>query len=105
MKLYLPEGAPAAPGPGGAARRAPRPKSAAHTGSGGSGTITAPMQGTIVKVTAEVGQAVSLGESVLVLEAMKMENHINTDIEGTVKEIRVVAGDTVSAGDVLVVIE
>ncbi len=105
VKLYLPGGVPAASGASGPARRAPKPKSAAHTGAGGSGTITAPMQGTIVKVTAEVGQAVTLGESVLVLEAMKMENHINADTEGTVKEIRVAAGDTVSAGDVLVVIE
>ena len=108
VKLYLPEGALAGPsvgGGGGSARRAPKPRSTAHTVSGGSGTISAPMQGTIVKVTAEVGQAVTLGESVLVLEAMKMENHINADIEGTVKEVRVAAGDTVSAGDVLVVIE
>ncbi len=41
----------------------------------------------------------------LVLEAMKMENHINAETAGTVKEIRVAAGDTVGPGDVLVVIE
>ena len=106
VKLYLPEGAVAAPSPGAApGRKAPKPKSASHHGAGGNGTVTAPMQGTIVKVTAEVGQTVGLGESLLVLEAMKMENHINAETEGTVKEIRVAAGDTVSAGDVLVVIE
>jgi acetyl-CoA/propionyl-CoA carboxylase biotin carboxyl carrier protein len=42
---------------------------------------------------------------VLVLEAMKMENHISADKAGTVKEVRVAAGDTVGTGDVLVVIE
>jgi acetyl-CoA/propionyl-CoA carboxylase biotin carboxyl carrier protein len=41
----------------------------------------------------------------LVLEAMKMENHINAEIAGTVKELRVTTGDTVGAGDVLVVVE
>ena len=62
------------------------------------------MQGTIVKLLVEVGQTVATGESLLVLEAMKMENHIAAEIDGTVKEIRAAAGDTVGAGDVLVVI-
>ncbi len=97
-------GAPAA-GSGGAARKAPKPKAAASTGGGGDGTVTAPMQGTIVKVTVAVGDTVEAGQSVLVLEAMKMENHINAEQAGTVKEIRVNAGDTVGSGDVLLTIE
>jgi acetyl-CoA/propionyl-CoA/long-chain acyl-CoA carboxylase, biotin carboxylase, biotin carboxyl carrier protein len=52
-----------------------------------------------------VGDAVEAGQGILVLEAMKMENHINAEAAGTVKEIRVGAGDTVGTGDVLVVIE
>ena len=76
---------------------------AASSGSGG-GNVTAPMQGTIVKLLVEVGETVAAGESLLVLEAMKMENHIAAEIDGTVKEIRAAAGDTVGAGDVLVVI-
>jgi acetyl-CoA/propionyl-CoA carboxylase biotin carboxyl carrier protein len=75
------------------------------TGGGGNGSITAPMQGTIVKVLVAVGDAVDAGQGVLVLEAMKMENHINAEAGGTVKEIRVAAGDLVGTGDVLVVIE
>jgi acetyl-CoA/propionyl-CoA carboxylase biotin carboxyl carrier protein len=67
--------------------------------------VVAPMQGTIVKLLVEVGQTVTVGESLLVLEAMKMENHIAAEIDGTVKEIRAAAGDTVGAGDVLVVVE
>ena len=108
VKTLLPEGfvgAPAAGGGGGSGRRAPKPKSAASSGGAGNGTITAPMQGTIVKVTVAVGDTVEVGQSVLVLEAMKMENHINAEQGGTVKEIRVNGGDTVSAGDVLIVIE
>jgi acetyl-CoA/propionyl-CoA carboxylase biotin carboxyl carrier protein len=63
------------------------------------------MQGTIVKVLVAEGDDVELGQSVLVLEAMKMENHISAEKAGTVKEVRVAAGDTVGTGDVLVVIE
>ena len=51
------------------------------------------------------GDTVEAGQAVLVLEAMKMENHINAEQAGTVAEIRVAAGDTVGTGDVLVVIE
>jgi acetyl-CoA/propionyl-CoA carboxylase biotin carboxyl carrier protein len=104
VRLWLPD--PAAPGAtpaAGAPRRAPRPK-AATSGGGGNGTIAAPMQGTIVKLLVSEGDTVEAGQAVLVLEAMKMENHVNTERGGTVKEIRVHAGDTVGTGDVLVVI-
>jgi len=107
VRVWLPETAPAAAAP--ATRRAARPKPAASAGGGGGaagdGTISAPMQGTIVKVLVEAGEAVDVGQAVLVLEAMKMENHINAERAGTVKEIRVAAGDTVGTGDVLVVLE
>jgi biotin carboxyl carrier protein len=63
------------------------------------------MQGTIVKVLVEVGQTVEAGQSVVVLEAMKMENQIEADKSGVVKAINVKTGDTVGAGDVVVVIE
>ncbi len=90
----------------GAAPAKKREKRAASAGGGAaSGSIEAPMQGTIVKVMVEVGQEVEAGEGVLVLEAMKMENQINAETAGTVKEIKVAAGDTVGGGDVLAVIE
>ena len=63
------------------------------------------MQGTIVKVLVELGAEVAIGDALVVLEAMKMENHINAEKSGTVKEIRVTAGDSVGTGDVLAVIE
>ena len=86
-------------GRGRSARSPPAP------GAAGSGTITAPMQGTIVKVLVEAGAEVEVGQAILVLEAMKMENNINAETTGTVKEIRVAAGDSVGTGDVLAVIE
>jgi biotin carboxyl carrier protein len=63
------------------------------------------MQGTIVKILVEVGQTVEAGQSVVVLEAMKMENQIEADKSGVIKAINVKAGDTVGAGDVVVIIE
>jgi len=63
------------------------------------------MQGTIVKVLVELGADVAIGQALVVLEAMKMENHINAETAGTVKELRVAAGDSVGTGDVLAVIE
>ena len=70
----------------------------------GSGEVTVPMQGTIVKVLVEVGQAIEAGQAVVVLEAMKMENQITAETSGTVKEIRVAAGANVGAGDVVAII-
>ena len=91
----------------GAAPAKQRQKRAASGGGGGaaSGSVEAPMQGTIVKLLVEVGQEVEAGAGILVLEAMKMENQINSETSGTVKELKVAAGDTVGGGDVLAVIE
>jgi acetyl-CoA/propionyl-CoA carboxylase biotin carboxyl carrier protein len=63
------------------------------------------MQGTIVKVNVEVGQTVAVGDSIVVLEAMKMENQITAEKAGKIAKINVKAGDTVGSGDVLAVIE
>jgi acetyl-CoA/propionyl-CoA carboxylase biotin carboxyl carrier protein len=105
VKVWLPEVATAAPAAGGAGRSRPKPIAASGGAGAGGGTISAPMQGTIVKVLVEVGQAVEAGQAVCVLEAMKMENHINAESAGTVKEIRIAAGDAVGTGDVLAIIE
>jgi acetyl-CoA/propionyl-CoA/long-chain acyl-CoA carboxylase, biotin carboxylase, biotin carboxyl carrier protein len=67
--------------------------------------VTVPMQGTIVKVLVEVGDQVEAGDTVCVLEAMKMENNIAAEKTGTVQEVRVVPGDSVGSGDVVVVID
>ena len=80
-----------------------RPKAAG--GATGSGTVAVPMQGTIVKVTVAVGDEVELGQTVCVLEAMKMENNVVSEKAGTVKEVKVAAGDAVGPGDVVAIIE
>ena len=105
VKLWLPETPAGGGGTGRARSSRPRPGAAAAGGAAGTGTIVAPMQGTIVKVLVAPGDTVEAGQSLLVLEAMKMENHISADIAGTVQEVRVASGDTVGTGDVLVTIE
>jgi acetyl-CoA/propionyl-CoA carboxylase biotin carboxyl carrier protein len=80
-----------------------RPKAAAS--GAGSGTVAVPMQGTIVKVLVTEGDPVEVGQTVCVLEAMKMENNVNAERAGTVKEVRVQAGDSVGPGDVIAVID
>ncbi|MGI8909101.1 MAG: acetyl-CoA carboxylase biotin carboxylase subunit [Rubrobacteraceae bacterium] len=72
---------------------------------GGEGAVSAPMQGTIVRVNVEQGQEVAADEAVCVLEAMKMETEIRTQKAGTVSEVLVEAGDTVRSGQPLVVVE
>jgi acetyl-CoA/propionyl-CoA carboxylase biotin carboxyl carrier protein len=105
VKVWLPEGPSTAhPSPEGGRPRPARPAALADSGPAGSGTVASPMQGTIVKTLVSVGDEVEAGQAVVVLEAMKMENHVNAERAGTVSEVRVSPGDTVGAGDVLVVI-
>ena len=65
---------------------------------------TAPMPGSILDVLVNVGDQVLAGDTVVKLEAMKMENDLQTAIAGVVKEVRVQKGDNVSVGEVLVVV-
>jgi acetyl-CoA/propionyl-CoA carboxylase biotin carboxyl carrier protein len=104
VKLWLPESA-GTPVPGTPSARAPRRPAAAVTSATGSGTVTVPMQGTIVRVMVSVGDAVEAGQAICILEAMKMENAVSAETSGVVKEIRVAAGDSVGGGDVVAVIE
>ncbi|MBP5676929.1 MAG: biotin/lipoyl-binding protein [Bacteroidales bacterium] len=78
------------------------PKAAAPTAAGTK--VTTPLPGTILDVFVNVGDAVKSGQTVVLLEAMKMENNIEADCDGTVKEVKVRKGDSVLEGDVLVVI-
>jgi len=106
VKLWVPAGEAGGGGGPGAARRAPRrPRGAAGPAAVGTGSVTVPMQGTIVRVLVAPGEVVVQGQTVCVLEAMKMENAILADKDGTVSEVRVTEGDSVGGGDVVVVIE
>ena len=60
-----------------------------------------PMQGTIVKVSVEEGHTVEIGDTIVVLEAMKMENNINADKAGTVTGLTAEAGQSVGTGDLI----
>lgn len=80
------------------------PKKAPAAPAGGSGSIPAPMPGTISDVKVSVGQSVAKGDILLILEAMKMENEILAPVDGTVKEVKVTKGASVSSGDLLVTI-
>ena len=62
------------------------------------------MQGTIIKVAKKAGDTVAAGDSICVLEAMKMENDLKSDIDGEVVDLRVQAGDTVTSGQVVAVV-
>lgn len=71
----------------------------------GEEKVTAPIAGTILSVKVKAGDKVKLGDALLVLEAMKMENNIPSPRDGVVKEVHVSEGKTVKFGDLLLVIE
>lgn len=68
-------------------------------------TVSAPMSGTVIEITAEVGDEVQAGSPLLKLEAMKMQNIIPAPKDGTVREILVQKGDTVSTGAPMFIID
>ena len=109
VSLWVPESAGTAVAGSASGAVAARPLRAGGAGSGaaagGSGAVTVPMQGTIVKVLVEVGQAVEVGQTICVLEAMKMENNITAEKAGTIKELKVTTGDSVGSGDVVALID
>ena len=70
-----------------------------------AGSLLAPMPGTVVRVEAQLGDAVHAGQVLVVLEAMKMEHSVRTPHEGTLARLNVSAGQTVDVGTVLAVVE
>ncbi len=101
VAFWAPE--PASTGGGGIRRRAPKLERSSAAGSS-DGIVTAPMQGTIVKVSVKAGDTVEEGQSICILEAMKMENEIKAPNAGAVVELKVQTGDTVAPGDRIAVI-
>jgi biotin carboxyl carrier protein len=73
-------------------------------GGQGARTLVAPLPGRIVKIAVKPGDRIEKGATLLVIEAMKMENEFKAGASGTIAEVRVEAGQTVNGGDVLVVI-
>ena len=79
------------------------PAPAAKPAAGGA--VKSPLPGVVLDIQVAVGDRVGTGQRLMILEAMKMENNIDSDREGTVKEIKVATGDSVLEGDVLLTIE
>ncbi len=105
VRVHGLEAAAAAAGPAGARPEPPVAEARARHGAGGRETVSAPMQGTIVKVAVTAGQEVKAGDLIAVLEAMKMENHISAPRDGTIKEITVSPGQNLETGAPIATIE
>ena len=86
--------------PAAAPAKAPTPRPAAS----GAGTVVAPLAGKIVSLSVAPGQAVKEGDTVVTIEAMKMNTYVYAPASGTVSSIAVKAGDAVEEGQALVVI-
>ena len=84
---------------------APAPAAATPAAAVKGYAIKTPLPGVIIDVKVNVGDMVKKGDTVIVLEAMKMENNINTDRDGKVVAVQVAKGDTVADGAVLVILE
>lgn len=76
--------------------------SAPASQKGGAGAIKSPLPGTILEVFVKEGDVVKIGDKLLILEAMKMENKIDADRAGKIKSLKVNRGDAVMEGDILV---
>ena len=97
VKVEAPKPAAAAP-----AQPAPQPAAQPAAAAGAGTKVTAPLPGTITEVCVTVGQQVKEGQTVVILEAMKMQNNIEAETTGTITSIMVKQGDTVMEGSVLV---
>ena len=76
----------------------------AKTTSSGSQTVKSPLPGTVLDIYVNVGDVVTVGQKLIMLEAMKMENIIDSDLAGTITEIKARKGDSIMEGDVLITI-
>ena len=106
VKLWVPDTA-ATGQPAPRSKRTPassRRRAAAAAVLVADGTVSVPMQGTIIKVLVTEGELVEANQTICVLEAMKMENPICADRAGVVRNLRVSVGDSLGAGDVVAVI-
>ena len=102
--LHYADGAvPAGAAPAAPAKKPKRARSSAAA-AGSADEVVTPMQGTVLRIAVEVGQEVSAGDLVCIVEAMKMENEVTAHRAGTVQELRVAEGQSTQPGDVVAVI-
>ena len=82
--------------------KAEKPENKVTGETTGSVKVEAPMQGLVISVDVSLGQKVKAGETLILLEAMKMENPIVAPVDGTVEGIHISKGDTVETGALLI---
>jgi glutaconyl-CoA decarboxylase len=105
--MQAPAPVAAAPAPQAAPAAAPAPAPAAApapSGAGSGNKVESPMPGIILDIKVAVGDTVKVGDSLVILEAMKMENDIVSSFDGTVTGIAVTKAQTVNSGDVILTI-
>ena len=103
-KVSAPKSAPAAAPAAAPSVAAPAAAPAATPVAGNGTSVKSPLPGTITAVNVKVGDKVNNGDTVVVLEAMKMQNNIEAETTGTITSVAVSAGDSVMEGSVLVTI-
>lgn len=103
LEVKLPGGLASSGRPAGKKAKRPtkRDRGGAKVSEASGNSVTAPMQGTVVKLAVEEGQTVAEGDLVVVLEAMKMENPVTAHRSGVIKAVGAQVGETVTAGAVL----
>ena len=100
VEVVLPGGLGASAAAAGGAKKAKHSRKASGAAASGD-SLTAPMQGTVVKVTVKEGQTVATGDQIVVVEAMKMEQPINAHKDGVVTGLTIEVGATVTSGEVI----
>jgi len=81
-----------------------RPGQPAATAAAGEAQVRAPMTGRVVEVPVQIGETVSAGQTLAIIESMKMNNEIRSPRDGTVRDVRIAPGDRVERNTVIVVI-
>lgn len=99
VKMFVPEGGPSIAARAEALLKKAQRKPAASSST--PGNITVPMQGTVLRLLIKEGEEVAVGQTICVLEAMKMENNVNADVAGVIKDLKVKEGSTVGPGDMI----
>lgn len=97
-----PVSAPAAPAAAPAPPPPAAPQPALSAKKAGAGEVTSPLAGSVLSIAVKQGDSVNAGDTLLVLEAMKMESNVASPQSGTVSEVLVSAGDAVKSGQVLI---
>jgi acetyl-CoA/propionyl-CoA carboxylase, biotin carboxylase, biotin carboxyl carrier protein len=101
VKVWVPEGGPSLASRAEALLKRAQRKPSTGSTSGGSASVAVPMQGTVIRLMVKEGDKVEAGQTICVLEAMKMENNINAERAGTVKDLKVQEGAGVGPGDII----